>query len=340
MIRRTAGFSLVEMLVALAASMLILVAVMGLYLFSFNAYLSMQNRSSLAQDSMLLVDYFRNELFVAGGGAVRGWMGIWVEDNCTARSVFPACNGSDRVTISSATVPLQQCTITGMVGGKLQIAFSAGICCLTKQAGQIDYKNNPVALTLNSFFHSSFAVDEDTAACTLTISDGQARGGDSDGGTIDWSGGMVTLMQVETLYWDSINSQIVRFQDLNNNGAVDLGEMSIVAVGVYDFQVALGYDFNPADGNILTTANGVNDEWLYNAPGVIESLGTGYFVPAPSKSSLLLVQVGVVLGVSNPNSRITSSSAQILNGPVRTQPRFTMQPEVTQLAPRNSYIFQ
>ncbi|MGZ3721667.1 MAG: PilW family protein [Bdellovibrionales bacterium] len=336
------GFSLVELLIAMAIALSIMMGVAGIYLFGFNSYLSMQNRSSLGQDSLLLVDFLRGELQGAGGGAVRAYMGLWVEDNCNARGPFLECGGSDRITVSAATIPLQQCAITSKLGATLyQMAWrSPGVCCMQPQAGEISYAGQSVMLTLNGFYSSRFAAAVDLGLCTLSIQPGQAAGGDVTGGTLDWSGGMATLMKVTTFYWTAANATLNRFTDANNDGVMSAGETAIVAVGVYDLQIALGYDFNPADGNILTTATGVNDEWLNNAPGVVESLGTGYFVPAPPPASLLMVEAGVILGVANPNGGAAVNSQRIFNGPLRGIAGWTMQAETTQLAPRNSFIFQ
>lgn len=335
------GFTLTELMVAMAISLTILIMGAGVYLGSLGLYIGMQSRSSLSQDAILLVDYLRNELIVAGGGSVRAWMGIWVEDNCAARSVFPDCAGSDRLTLTTASNPLQECGITSMVSaGVLQVAFSSpGVCCLQPAAaGEISFLGQNTIVTLDGNFTNQYVTAVDLAACRITIQPGQAAGWDQSGGVVDWSGGTVTLVNVETLYLDPPTEVLMRFTDRNNDGVVDAGEAAIVAIGVLDFQVALGYDFNPADGKITTLAGGLNDEWLYNAVG--ETFGAGVFTGSFTKSSLLMVSPAVILGVTDGSANTNWSTKQVLNGPARGRAGMTIQPEITQLAPRNSYVFQ
>jgi prepilin-type N-terminal cleavage/methylation domain-containing protein len=340
------GFTLVEVLVAAAISLTVMLVGTQLYLGSVSAYSGLKQRTSLSQDALMLVDYLRNMLLVAGGGSVRAWMGIWVEDNCNARSVYPACLGSDRLTVSSASIPLQECGITSMVSVAphptvLQVAFSSpGVCCLTPSSpGEISFQNQYAIVALNGYFTNQFVSAASLVACQLTIQSGQATGWDQTGGTTDWSGGTVTMVKIQTVYLDMATNTLMVFSDSNDNGIVDPGELLSVAVGVMDFQVALGYDFNPANGEVSAVVGGINDEWLYNAVG--EAFGAGVFALSSfTKASLLLVSPGVILGVTDISAATNWGSFQIQNGPVRGASGWSMRSEVTQLAPRNSYVFQ
>ncbi len=338
--RRAGGFTLIEVLISVAICAVLVLIAAGLHVGSLDVYHRSVNRSTLAEDVLLLVDYVRGELMGVGGGSVRGWMGIWVEDGCGPRSIFPACGGADRVTLSTLTIPVQECSIVGMVTPTtLQIIFSSpGVCCLKPQAaGEVSYVGKPVMVTLNDFYSQRFVTAVDLVACTMGVVPGQAAGGDQTGGTADWSGGMVSMMQVETLYLNRAQNTLQRFVDLNNNGVADLGEDQVVADQIFDFQIALGYDFKPADGRVTATANGVNDEWLYNAPGVAEALGAGFFVPPPARSALLLAQVGITSGVSDPAGLVLGS---LLNGPPRNVPGWALRSGTAIVGLRNTYIFQ
>lgn len=341
---RANGFSLVELLIALGITTFLVTISATLHLQSMEMMKNTENRTMLTQDAILLIDYLRNEAIGVGGGSVRGWMGVWAEDNCPARSVFPACGGSDRLTLSTIRVPVQECVITGMAGANtLQVAFSSpGVCCMQPQiAGEISFQNRQVFLTLGDFYAQRYVTSVDLTNCRATIQPGQASGGDQTGGTVNWTNGALTLMQIETIYRDPTTNMLKRFMDDDNDGTVDAGEDLILADSVIDFQTAMGYDFNIADGNVVDTPNGVNDEWLFNAPGVAESFGAAWFASPPLlRSQLHLVGVGVILGVSDPTSKVNLSTAQVYNGPQRTVPGWTLQSEVSFVAPRNAFIFQ
>jgi prepilin-type N-terminal cleavage/methylation domain-containing protein len=343
MIHRAGGFTLVEVLVAVAISTFLLVSFTDLYVIGLNSYHGMREQSSLALDSILAVDYLRSELMIAGGGQVRGWQGIWVENDCNARGPLPDCKGSDRITVSSTNSPLQQCSITGNPGpGVWQVNFSSpSVCCLAPGGGLADFLEKQVMFTLSDYYSSKFVKTVDPVSCRMTVTSGQAAGNDFTGtpSITNWTGAVVTLTTVKTFYWDSAKSSLMRFIDRNGDDNPDSEELSTVAIGIYDLQAALGYDSSPADGNIVAAADGVNDEWLYNAPGVVESWSAGAFVAPATRSQLLMVNVGLILGVKNTNGS-GSSTARILNGPIRSVAGFMLQPQLGQVAPRNSYVFQ
>lgn len=343
MLHRSDGFSLVEVMVAVAISTFLMVSFTDLYVVGLNSYHEMRDQSSLSLDSILSVDYLRGELMIAGGGQVRGWQGIMIEDNCNARGPFPDCNGSDRITVSSTNSPLQQCSITGNPGpGIWQINFSSpGVCCLTPGGGLTDFLKQQVTFTLNDFYSSKFINTVDPASCRMTVTAGQASLNDFTGAPpiTDWTGAVVTLSTVKTFYWDSAASSLVRFIDSNGDNVAAPDELSTVAIGIHDLQAALGYDSKPADGNIVATGDGVNDEWLFNAPGVAEAWNAGTFVAPATRSQLLMVSLGIILGVKSPKGA-GLPTPRILNGPVRSVAGVLLQPQVGQVAPRNSYVFK
>ncbi len=337
------GFSLIEMLIGMGLISFIIVLSANVHITNLQIYKTTESRVSLTQDSLLLVEYFRNQVIAAGGGSIRSWMGIWVEDNCAARGVLPQCAGSDRLTVTSTTLPVQECSITGMVNPNvLQIAFSSpGVCCLQPAtAAESSFSGRQIMISRSDYFRQRYVSTSDLNLCRLTIQPGQAAGGDQAGPIVNWTGGVVTMVSVDTIYWDSVTRMLKRFTDNNNNGQIDAGEDMIVADSLFEFQVALGYDFNPGDGNVTSSANGIGDEWLYNAPTAIEAINTPPFVAPMARSSLLLVEVGAILGSSAGGSNLKADTARILNGPVRTMPGWILQAETTRLAQRNSFIFQ
>ena len=328
----------------MAVSTILMLSVVTIDMYNLKSYHNGENQASLNQDTILLIQYLRNQVMFAGGGSVRPWMGIWVENNCARRSVYPNCGGSDRLTVVSLRNPPEECSITSQVNPTtFQIAFSSpGVCCLTPSvAGEINFANQQVMLTLSGYYTQRFVTNVDPVACQVTLQPGlQAGGNDSTGGTANWTGGMMSLVNVETIYMDPTSSTLNLFVDANNNGTVDAGELTVIADQVYDLQFALGYAANPPNGNVTTTANGVGDEWLYNAPSVAEAWGTSPFVAPLTPAQLSLVYVGVAVGSLNLTNPTASNTVNLLDGPARSAVGWTLQAELSQVAPRNSFIFQ
>lgn len=341
---RPNGFTIVEMLIAMAIATFLIAGAMTAHVSNLGFYKTTETRSTLYQDSLLLIDFLRGELMQAGGGSIRAWMGIWVEDDCAARAPLPACGDSDRVTLTTLTIPMQECAITGQPAvNAIQVAFSApGVCCLQPQAaGESSFLNRHIMLTLGDYYTQAFATAVDLNTCRLTYSSGQAAPNNMPPPSASYSNGAVSLVSVQTLYLDTGARMLRRFSDVNNNGAIDGTESVIIADGVFDLQLALGYDFNVPDGNIAETADGLNDEWLYNAPTLIEAFGLGYFVSPPlTRSALLTAQVSVILGSDQAEGGVSAGPRRILNGPPRSQSGWILMEESARLSPRNSYIFQ
>ncbi len=334
---------MVELLVAMGLATFIIAVSTGVHISNLRYFKTTEGRSTIYQDAILIGGYLRGELMGAGGGSVRGWMGIWVEDDCAARSIFPACARSDRLTITTVTSPLQECAITGQLGpGRVQIAFSSpGVCCMQPQAAnEVSYLSRPVMFTLGDFHSQQYVTAVNLVTCQADFANGQAWGGRNPPPGPTWTNGMMTMVNTQTFYWDSVNFTLKRFVDANNDGVAAVGEDVIVADNIHDLQVALGYDFNIADGNISETPSGNNDEWLFNNPSGVEAYGAGFFVAPITRSAMQQVMFGVIVGNADSTGSLVPQAVQILNGPPRIRAGWILQEESSRLTPRNSFIFQ
>lgn len=340
------GFSIVELLIAMGLATFIIAISTGVHISNLHYFKTTEGRSTIYQDAILIGGWLRNELMGAGGGSVRGWMGIWVEDDCGPRSIFPACQDSDRLTISTVTNPLQECLITAQLGpGRVQVAWtSPGVCCMQPQAAnEVSYSAKQVMLTLGDFNSQQYVTAVNLALCQADITNGQASGNalpPPPVGNPNWTNATMTMVNTQTLYWDGTNFTLRRFIDANNDNAAQPGEDVIVADQIFDLQVALGYDFNVADGNISETANGVNDEWMHNNPIAPEVYGAGFFVAPISRSAMQQVMFAVIVGNVDTTLSLATPTVRILNGPPRTRAGWILQEEISRLTPRNSFIFQ
>ncbi|MGE4132799.1 MAG: PilW family protein [Bdellovibrionales bacterium] len=337
------GFTLTELLIAMGVGVFLISVSVTLHVVNLNQFRSTELRSYMAQDSLLLSDFFRTKIMAVGGGPIRGWMGLWPENNCNARLFMPNCLGSDRLSMSTLRFPIQSCAVTGQpLPNRIQAAFVApGVCCLSAaNPGEVDFDNRHAMLVLGDFYRQVYLTNLNAGTCQADMSAGQAAGGDSFGGLPNWTGGTVSLVDVETYFVDPTTHQLNQFIDANNNNVADTNEVAAIVDGVFDLQVALGYDFAISDGNIAEAADGSNDEWLFNNPTTAEIFGIGYFAPPLNRNQLLMVAVGTILGTQDKNTPVGLLETSLLDGPLRKEDGWVLQGQVAQAAPRNSYVFQ
>lgn len=340
-----AGVTLIELMVAMGISSLLLVASMSLHLETLKAFQTNEDYSSLNMDSHLLNDYFRTELMKAGGGSIRGWMGIHVENNCLARGPLPGCNGSDRLNTVSIRIPEQECLITAHTPANVITAnFRApGDCCLqpaTGLSGAIPFEGQQVVISLNGSFIHHYISSVNATSCRAVLSPGQLSFTDFPNGTTDYTGGIVTIVKANTFYWKSSDQTLNLYSESNGDNNIQNNESQIVAAQIYDFQVALGYDFKPADGKILETADGSKDEWLYNSTITAEQINADDFIDPPwSRDKLVFASLGIAIGANTPSFN-GGDLPRFFDGPTRNYPGVQTRRSILRVAPRNTMFFQ
>jgi prepilin-type N-terminal cleavage/methylation domain-containing protein len=331
------GVSLVEILIVVAISSLIVVAAFTTYTGSYAQYRNSETKSLLSQDTLLLSNYISRVLEEVGGGSTRIWESLWIEDNatCANRAPFGPCNGADRVNLAILSYPAVECPITAYTAPNVYTINAAPTCCFTAAL-----QGKQVMLTLNGLWSQQYVQIANAATCQITVANGQMSGNDNVAGldpVNGFTGGIMSQMDVQTLYVDTVNNQLLSFVDANNNGAIDPGEVSLLADQVYDLQIALGYDFNPTDGTITDTQSNA-DEWTNNAAGANDALGAGFFLTATA-DQLRMIEFGLVLGTPLPATG-AGNRVQILNGNVLTNPNSFLQGVLTKVAPRNLGVYQ
>lgn len=323
------GFTLTELMIAAGLSIVVALAAGTSFVSTYSQYYAVQSGTAMVQDLSILSDYFTSRIQSVGGGSVRSFQSIWVENNCAARSVFPACNGTDRLTLISVPQPIQSCGITSQVSpGVLQMANSP--CCLT--AAMV---NQPMMLSATDSFAQGFITSVDLSSCRLSYSPGQAAGNNSVPNSYLWNSGSMTLINVHTYYLSTSAHELHVFSDFNNNGVAESGEDMVIADQVYDMQVALGYDFNPADG-LITDNGSTTDEVLYNKTGDTALGALGTFQKA-IRANLLTVIFSITSAggtVANGGTR----TIQNLDGPSVTS-NLELRSQTLRLVPRNNYYY-
>jgi prepilin-type N-terminal cleavage/methylation domain-containing protein len=351
--RRRFGFSLLELAISMAIAGIV-VAAASTVAVNVMRVLKLQGKMSIAdQDARRLVDFVVGRMQASGGGAVRPWMGLWLEENCAARAGLPGCSGHDRLTVIDVDTTRNTCTIASVSATSITFVPEAdGSCCYDWPSTAL-----PDSLFPNQFTGQSLMLvngrDRWTmvtptapiagAACSYGLSSVRplAAWADAQGTVVGvFDGGTAVAAAPRTLYVDDLPSaaaalpvetqpptHLVEWFDRNRNGVLETNEKSIVFPGLYDFQVSLGYD-EPEDGTVVDQGS-ATDEWRGNAVEV------GSFSSSPS--SLRMGGVGVVVGVKavDPGRK----SAQVLNGPTVTRSSAVLRRAVGKAMLRNVAVF-
>ncbi|MEW5852165.1 MAG: prepilin-type N-terminal cleavage/methylation domain-containing protein [Myxococcota bacterium] len=329
--RAARGFTLIELVIALAASLTILEVSSHLIVQMTTDIKAVESRASADVDAKLLVDFLVRTVQPVGGGNVRPWYAVWIEDDCAPRAGLPDCQDSDRLTVltldSSFVAP--ECGVTaGGVNGPL--TTTAG--CLV--AGMV---NKHAVLTNSAGQHRSVVITaiNSPGADQATFVTGQAAGLDQLPGS--WAGATLTMVTVATYYWDSATHELKRWVDADADNTADAAEITVLADRVHDLQFAYGFDMiNPADGRVSDTNSGT-DEWQFNSTS--DTLSSGLLqvgTDIAARSDLRLVAVGIMVGAPSPK---LESTASLLNGPLRSVQNVHLRAARSLAYTRNLFIF-
>jgi Tfp pilus assembly protein PilE len=342
-IQNDRGLTIAEIMIALAINAIIVLAVVTLVSNTMLSGKSSENRQELATDFGLLQNYFARTIPNAGGMSVPTDSTFWVEDNCSAKDgIFPDCKQGDRLTIVTSDEG-PTCTIvaydatTGAATLSTVPSGGGPVCCMTSRP----LIHNHVMFVNGYDYRQLWMVTADTVACTGTFSKGPMSPNDNVDDTYAWAGGMVIPIHLDTFFWDEASSTFNRYVYDDAGSTRNSGSAQVLADRVLDFQVALGFDFQPADG-VITDDGSTLDEWLYNAVGddktkipFVQNLPT---YPGLQKNSLRMVAVGWIIGA--PNGGVASANnLSVLNGPVRSKANYTLQAGVAKLGARSVYVF-
>lgn len=211
------------------------------------------------------------ELRTAGGGGIPAWSSVIIEDDCLARDGYPACNGSDRLTLVQAIPRFPSCAIkTGVSDTRVEVETVSlrgdDVCCLNE-----DGFVRQVALVWPDTMQPAVlkSVGRDCLFEVVPIVPGDALPRPlavSTAATTGFPGAVIVLADVKTWYveWtgDTIGALNMHVE-LNGDRSV-VGERLTILPTVGDFQAALGYAI--ANDALVDVAGG-SDRWWPNARG-------------------------------------------------------------------------
>jgi prepilin-type N-terminal cleavage/methylation domain-containing protein len=341
-VKKKRAFSLIEVAVASAIAGMISAAAVASFAMINRQLVRLQSESLASDHAKSLVDLLVSELQGVGGGPIRPWMAVWVEDG-NAPDVLgrnaafspPALPiRPDRVTFATLIPDVPSCTITAHTGATLTASVGdGGGCCLQDllDAGRIAGGTTAHAFLVLGERHRQVTLDPPSAAaCTATVSEGPMSAIDNPPPGGNFTGGVIVTARVKTLYLTA-GRELRVYEERSPGGAlsIDPGESVRLAGNVADFQLQLGYD-RENDGRLVDTSDS-GDEWLYNIAALED--------PAAFRADALrMIGVGVVvaLPLTDPDY---SSSAQIVGSPRIDGVRLHLRGAMGKAALRNIFVF-
>ncbi len=330
------GISLIETLIASGVMMAMLFSSADFVTFYVKKNRELRAVTESKIEMQMVRDHLRVVANQVGGGTVRPWMGVWVENNCALRASFQACNGSDRVTVASKDFNINTCLVmSATVGNILNFDPVSGVNCCSNT-----HLQKPIVISKTGYW-AQFYIDAVTStpmACNVHVVNGQGSGINGQAAPplfTDWGGSNLDVMEVLTYYLNTTTHELRVFSDLNNNAIVDPAEDQLVGTNIYDFQVILGYDTSPADG-IVSDSSSQTDEWLFNFTHAQEGLGVaGGGLATGSFINLRAIGFGLMSG-----GNALGGSATLLDGPLRTDPKMKLATSVEKIYFQSSLYFQ
>lgn len=267
----TRAFTLMELAVTMAIAGIVSVSAIGAYAQFLRTGRVIGADAELTELARAGVLFLTEELRTVGAGGIETWSSVIVEDDCLARDGYPACNGSDRLTIVQSIPRFPTCGIVAEVSpGRVEVEKvridGDEVCCLT-EAGFVRQvalvwpdTMQPVVLRgvgADCHFDVVPIVPGDVLLRPLAVSDAATSG---------LPGAVIVLADVKTFYveWETATLGALQMHvELNGDGRVDNERLTVLPV-VADFQVALGYNA-PGKGLFDVAAGG--DAWWPNNSG-------------------------------------------------------------------------
>lgn len=337
------AFSLVEVAVASALAGIISASAVAAFALINQQLVRLQRESFASDHAKSLVDLLVTDLQGIGGGPIRPWMALWVENGAsvddTGRNLIfaPPPTAPDRVTFATLINEAPTCSIVAVAPGVVTSTGVKSTCCLGRlvDVAAIPGANKAaMAYLIRGDQHRQVVLTSfDTTACTASFAAGPLAAIDrpGTGGDVAFVDGTVAAASVKTLYLGE-NRELRLFVEKKAFSGVDVtldaGETSRVAGDIIDFQVQVGYD-RQSDGRLSDTSS-AGDEWLFNAGGDNPSA----FRP----EDMRMVGVGVVVAMPM-NDPAYTSTARIVGGQALTGDRLHLRGAMGRAALRNIFVF-
>ncbi len=321
------GFTIIELMIAMAAGSILLAVGLSGYQVVMRTFVLAEHASVANEDSKMLNEFLGANVQGLGGGAVRPWAAVSVQDNA-------GVDNTDILTIYELDDSFPECFITSRSGNNLWFAKnSAGVCdCLASVTpGMRVMITTPDGAYWGGLEVLTVQAEPSCKANFNPVATGLDR---LPGSVSDFAGGAMSVGHFK-IFQVNANRELEIIEDTNHDGT---DETYILAERVFDVEAALGYDKAPSDG-IIVDHHDNTDEWAYNSGAAnTDILGTGALV-AVKDQDLRMLRMGVMIGAPIGLTSILVDG-QIMNGPVRAQNGWVMRTAISSLSLRNLNIMQ
>jgi len=341
----TRGFTVIELCMALVSMAVLIMVASQILLSGLRDFYFYENQMNLSDRIILVSRLIENEFTMSGGNFLPPWLSMQVENNCTTRIGLPDCAGSDRLSIATslydpisfAFFPTLSVNTFDTVNKKISISFSPPALPCPIVATQ---QNQHVLMTnaTTTEVYSLWTTNVDLVNCTFTVeSDVQGNILNSANfATTNYALGALSFVRIRSYYLDTIAHQLKYLEKTTNSATLDPADIHNLIYNVYDFQLALGYDTAPQDGQVDDSGTNI-DEVLYNAPG--DSIATLGGVGA-GPSDLRQLFVAFVLGEPvKGNTAFVPKTFKNFDGPVVQAPHVNLQGLERKVFFRNSMTY-
>ena len=313
----TRGFSLIEMMAALAIAAVIIAGATGAVMNINRVVVDQSRRAAAWDEAKRLEEYLISVAQGVGGGVVRPQTSILFENagdppppaippstggmGCRVISGVPNCTdpdqGADRLTILHELSGFPQCPIASTTGVNLNVGAGAAACCLEDAVGGVPSWDGVQALLVGSAGTASVRLNSPNSSgpiCRVRAPPGQGSGVLPTAlGAVGFPATLV-VMSASTYFVDRPAHALEYWTDLDGDGAATPNELTLVHDQVYDLQIAAGYDGLPDDGR-LDDFRDDTDELLFNHTNDALMPGNGNFA-AVTTSQLRLVEIAIAGG--------------------------------------------
>lgn len=327
----TRGFSMIELMFAIAiATITGLIATSSIISIKRTSDQT-RDRALVDQELKMMTEFMVSNTQSIGGGAVRSWRAVRVEDNFEDK-------GSDRLLIGELNTAFPECNVTAVNGeAKIQINENAdGTCCLTAaMAGQQGVLSSA---SLDRVMYG-IITDVNTNKCELKLDENNNNVvlkslTTANTQKVDFlAGGVISVIKPRIFQHDALKNELT-VTEINSENKL---QTSVVADRVFDLQFALGYDINPVDGKI-TDSSSTEDEWTNNSTDPEDLFGKGGLLGARD-SDLRMISVGMIIGTPVKDD-IQGQEVSIFNGDTKTSTDFQLRAATGRGMMRNLFLFQ
>ncbi len=290
-LKKEEGFTLVELLIALAASMLLVVAAYATYIAQNRSYNAQEDVSEVNTQSKIATDMIANDIRAAGFGLPDDLSVDSINGRTTKITVLDNSNSTDAITI---------------LGAFRQIGTLAANATLGSTSITI---NNTSGITIDASKRKYLSIDGVTfveitniSSNTLTLD----RGLDQD-----FSAGRPVYLVEDVTYCVDANGDLKRIRvdgNMANCTGSNTSDTDTIAQNIEDLQFAFAEDLN-GDG-MLDAADDQDGDGDFDGDDFIDGSSVGDF------SRVLAVRINVLARAAKPDpafSGLGNPPAQIEN---------------------------